>query len=152
MPGPGRAAGSSRGIVLLDRTSASVSLPLVGVVQAGSLSEALEEADGYFTVDASLVRGEGSFVLRVKGDSMIEAQIAPGDLAIVRPQANAENGDIVVAMLDGEATLKRFFRQPGQIRLQPENVRLQPIILTAEDGEVRILGKVTGIVRVLDQV
>jgi repressor LexA len=145
-----RTAGSSRGIVLLGRTTAAVALPLVGSVQAGALSEALEDVEDSLAVDPSLVRGEGCFALRVRGDSMIEAQIAPGDLAIVRPQASAENGDIVVAMLDGEATLKRFFREAGQIRLQPENARLQPIIVTAEAGEVVIIGKVTGIVRNLE--
>lgn len=143
-----RSSGSSRGIVLLGRSSA-VALPVVGSVQAGELSEALEDIEGYLAVDPSLVRGEGAFVLRVRGDSMIEAQIAPGDLAIVRPQATADDGDIVVAMLEGEATLKRFFRQADSIRLQPENSRLQPIILRPEDGEVVILGKVTGIVRSL---
>lgn len=144
-----RSSGSSRGIVLLGRTL-SRSLPLVGIVQAGPLSEALEDVEGYLSVDASLVRGEGSFLLRVQGDSMIEAQIAPGDLAVVRPQQTAEDGDIVVAMIDGEATLKRFFREPDAIRLQPENTRLQPIFWRADDGELRILGKVTGILRVLE--
>ncbi|PLY00978.1 MAG: repressor LexA, partial [Desulfuromonas sp.] len=104
----------------------------------------------YLDIDASLVRGEGSFLLRVRGDSMIDAQIADGDLAVVRPQQTAENGDIVVAMLDGEATLKRFYRERGQVRLQPENPRLEPIILTAADGELALVGKVTGIIRCLE--
>jgi len=144
-----RSSGSSRGIVLLGRAS-SRSLPLVGTVQAGPLSEALEDVEGYLSVDASLVPGEAAFLLRVKGDSMIEAQIAPGDLAVVRPQATAENGDIVVAMIAGEATLKRFFREQNSIRLQPENARLKPIIWRSEDGELRIVGKVTGIIRSLE--
>jgi len=144
-----RAAGSSRGIIL-SRRARSVTLPLVGTVPAGPLSEALENIEEQLVVDPSLVRGENSFALRVHGDSMIEAQIAPGDLAIVRPQATAENGDIVVAMLNGEATLKRFFRESGGIRLQPENSRLQPIILRPEDGDLQILGKVTGVVRSLE--
>lgn len=143
-----RSSGSSRGIVLLGRTL-SCSLPLVGSVQAGPLSEALEDIEGYLSVDASLVRGEDSFLLRVRGDSMIEAHIASGDLAVVRPQATAEDGDIVVAMIDGEATLKRFFREADSVRLQPENSRLEPIILRAEDGELRIVGRVTGIIRSL---
>lgn len=143
-----RSSGRSRGIVLLGR-SLSRSLPLVGSVQAGPLSEALEDVEGYLSVDASLVRDDGSFLLRVHGDSMIEAHITPGDLAVVRPQQTADDGDIVVAMVDGEATLKRFFREAGAIRLQPENSRLQPIILHPEDGEVVIVGKVTGILRSL---
>ncbi len=145
-----RTPGRSRGIVLVGRSAAAFSLPLVGSVAAGGLSEALEDVEGQICVDPSLVRGDGSFALRVRGDSMIEAQIASGDLAIVRPQATAENGDIVVAMLDGKATLKRFFRESGHIRLQPENSKLKPIILHPEDGELRILGKVTGIIRVLE--
>ncbi len=144
-----RRRGRSRSIVLPGR-ALSIALPLVGSVQAGPLSEALEDVEGSLAVDASLVRGEGCFALRVRGDSMLDAQIAPGDLAIVRPQATAENGDIVVALLDGEATLKRFFRERDGIRLQPENARLEPIIWRPEDGELQILGKVTGIVRQLD--
>lgn len=144
-----RSSGSSRGIVLLGRT-ASRSLPLVGSVQAGPLSEALEDIEGYWSVDASLVRGEGSFLLRVRGSSMIEAQIAPGDLAVVRPQQVAEDGDIVVAMIGGEATLKRFFREADAIRLQPENALLEPIFWRPEDGDLQILGKVTGIIRSLE--
>ncbi len=145
-----RKQGCSRGIVLSERSTTVFSLPLVGTVAAGALTEALENIEEHISVDSSLVRGDGCFVLRVKGDSMIEAQIAPGDLAIVRPQATAGNGDIVVAMLDGEATLKRFFRENDSVRLQPENSSLQPIILRPEDGEVRILGKVTGIIRALE--
>lgn len=145
-----RETGRSRGIVLTRQTTAPVALPLVGAVAAGALREAFEDIEGTLQVDPSLVRGERCFALRVQGDSMIGAQIAPGDLAIVRPQQDAENGDIVVAMLDGEATLKRFFREQDHVRLQPENPRLEPIILHASDGELRILGKVTGIVRMLD--
>lgn len=144
-----RTPGSSRGIALPGRSSV-LSLPVVGSVAAGPLSEALEHVEGYLSVDASLVKGDDSFVLRVRGDSMIEAQISDGDLAVVRPQATADNGDIVVAMVNGEATLKRFYQTAGQIRLQPENSNLQPIILSASDGEVRVLGKVTAIFRVLE--
>jgi len=143
-----RTLGSSRGIVVLGR-SFSLSLPVVGSVAAGPLSEALEHVEDYLNIDATLIKGAGSFVLRVRGDSMIEAQIADGDLAVVCPQSTADNGDIVVAMLDGEATLKRFYREAGQIRLQPENSHLQPIILSASDGEIHIVGKVTGIFRSL---
>lgn len=145
-----RAAGRSRGITLPGR-SVVHRLPLLGTVAAGPLSEALQEADESIQVDVSLVHGDGCFVLRVAGDSMIGAQIADGDLAVVRPQSTAENGDIVVVMLNGEATLKRFYRQGRSIRLQPENSRLQPIILSAADGDLQLIGKVTGIMRVLEQ-
>ena len=144
-----RTAGSSRGLVVLGRSS-SRSLPIVGSVAAGPLSEALEHIEDYLQVDAALIKGDNSFVLRVRGDSMIEAQIVDGDLAIVTPQSSADNGDIVVVMVAGEATLKRFYREVDHIRLQPENSNLQPIILSAEAGEVTILGKVTGIFRVLE--
>ena len=144
-----RTAGSSRGLVVLGRSS-SRSLPIVGSVAAGPLSEALEHIEDYLQVDAALIKVDNSFVLRVRGDSMIEAQIVDGDLAIVTPQSSADNGDIVVVMVAGEATLKRFYREVDHIRLQPENSNLQPIILSADAGEVTILGKVTGIFRVLD--
>lgn len=140
---------SSRGIVVLGRFS-SLSLPIIGSIAAGPLSEALEHIEGYLNVDTDLIKGEHSFILRVRGNSMIEAQIADGDLAIVRPQSTADNGDIVAAMLDGEATLKRFYREEGYLRLQPENSSMQPIILSACDGDVSLLGKVTGILRVLE--
>jgi repressor LexA len=144
-----RTAGRSRGIVISAQSTSKV-LPIVGTVAAGPLSEALENIEGHLCVDSSLVTESDSFLLRVRGDSMIEAQIADGDLAVIRPQSVAENGDIVVAMLDGEATLKRFFREDGQIRLQPENSSLQPIILSAVNGDVAVIGKVTAIIRVLE--
>lgn len=144
-----RSAGRSRGIVPV-RRSASKTLPLVGSVAAGPLTEAVEHIEGYFNVDSSLVKGDDSFLLRVRGDSMIEAHIADGDLAVVRPQKSAENGEIVVVMVDGDVTLKRFFRERGCVRLQPENAALQPILLSPRDGEVVVVGRVTGIVRRLD--
>jgi len=144
-----RTTGQSRGIVISSR-SVSKTLPIVGSVAAGPLSEALEHIEGYLSIDQSLVSGDDSFLLRIRGDSMIDAQIADGDLAVIHPQSVAENGDIVVAMLDGEATLKRFFREDETIRLQRENSRLQPIILSAADGDVTIVGKVAAILRVLE--
>lgn len=144
-----RAAGRSRGIVLVDNFSPH-SLPLIGAVAAGPLSEALENIEEYLHVDPSLIKGAGSFILRVKGDSMIDAHIMDGDMAVVRPQTTAENGDIIVAMVNDDATLKRFFKENGHVRLQPENPYLAPIILTAGDGEMAIIGKVTGIIRALD--
>lgn len=144
-----RVAGQSRGIVL-PNSKCSQRLPVVGSVAAGPLTEALENTEDYIDVDPSLIKGEGSFVLRVRGDSMIEAHIVDGDLAVVRPQAVAENGEVVVAMLHGEATLKRFYQEKDHIRLQPENSSLKPILLVPEDGEVALVGKVTGILRMLD--
>lgn len=144
-----RSSGRSRSIRLTRQTATHL-LPLVGRVAAGPLTEALENIEDHISVDARLVQGQGAFLLRVSGDSMIEAHIADGDLAVIQPQQTANNGDIVVVMIEGEATLKRFFREQGCIRLQPENERLDPIILTAEDGEPVIIGKLTGLMRAFD--
>jgi repressor LexA len=144
-----KTAGSSRGIVLAGRTS-SVSLPIVGVVRAGLPQPAVEDIEGYFAIDSSQLRSGGAFFLRVKGDSMIGASILEGDLALVRPQPSAENRDLVVAMIDGEATLKRFFRERGRIRLEAANPNYDDIIVRAGKAEVTIIGKVVGIYRPLE--
>ena len=141
-----RNPGSSRGITL-KRPTATGELPLIGTVQAGLPRLATEEVEGYFKVDESLVKSEDAFLLKVRADSMLEAHILAGDLAVIRPQSTAENGEIVVAMIGGEATLKRFYRQGDHIRLQPENSQLPPIIIPAESAEVTIIGKVTGLCR-----
>ena len=115
-----RSPGSSRAIALVGGVEpGSVVLPLVGSVRAGLPQLAIEEIEAHIAVDYSLVKAKGSFLLRVKGDSMIEAHIVEGDLVVVRPQSTAENGEIVVVMIDGEATLKRFFHEGDRIRLQP---------------------------------
>ncbi|MEW6723596.1 MAG: transcriptional repressor LexA [Bacillota bacterium] len=120
-----------------------VNVPLVGRVTAGEPILAVENIEDVFPLPANLVRDEDSFLLEVKGDSMIEAGILDGDLVIVRPQSTASNGDIVVALLGEEATVKRFYRERDHIRLQPENSRLDPIVVT----EVQILGRVVGLFR-----
>lgn len=137
----------NRGIALTTPNSRHVSLPIVGTVRAGQLSTAIEDIQGYFAVDHVAIKGDGCFFLKVSGESMINAGILDGDLALVRPQATADNKDIVVAMLDGEATVKRFYREDGHIRLQPENQNMEPIIIHSEDGEISIVGKVIGIYR-----
>jgi repressor LexA len=139
----------SRGIALTDSGSRSVSLPIVGTVKAGHLSPAIEDIQGYFSVGQLAVKGKGCFFLRVSGDSMINAGILDGDLALVHPQPTAENMDTVVAMLDGEATLKGFYKEQGHIRLQPANPNMPPIIILPDDGDVTIIGKVIGIYRTL---
>lgn len=145
-----RNPGCSRSIVLVGRAEAgSIALPLVGTVRAGSPQLAMEEVEAHVAVDSSLVKSKDSFLLRVKGDSMIEAHIMEGDLVVVRPQATAADGEIVVALIDGEATLKRFFHAGDHIRLQPENSSLQPIIVV-DTQDITIIGKVTGLCRVLD--
>jgi repressor LexA len=142
--------GSSRGIMPAVPAPSSIPVPIVGTVRAGSLQLALEEIEGYVALDRSTVRGDDCFLLRVKGDSMVNAAILNGDLALVRPQSFAENRDIVVAMVDGEATLKRFFREEDAIRLQPENPAMEPIVVRAEEGEVVVIGRVIGIHRSLE--
>lgn len=140
----------SRGIGLTTSLSQSVSLPIVGTVRAGQLSPAVEDIQGYFSVDQQAVKGSGCFFLRVKGDSMINAGILDGDLAMIRPQETAMNRDTVVAMVDGEATLKWFYKEADHIRLQPANPNMEPIIIRPGDGEVTIVGKVIGVYRQLD--
>ncbi|UFS69872.1 transcriptional repressor LexA [Geomonas sp. RF6] len=144
-----RHEGSSRGISLVQQAQGTA-LPIVGTVRAGALHPAFEDIQGYFAVDQSQLRGGGSFFLRVKGDSMIHAHIKEGDLALVRPQPTAANRDIVVAMVEGEATLKRFYREGRQIRLQPENPNYSAIIVKEGEGEVSIVGKVVGIYRQME--
>lgn len=142
-----RREGSSRGIVLPPPTSQATSLPIVGVVRAGMPQPPVEDIEGFFSIDQTQAKNGGTFFLRVTGDSMIDAHIQEGDLALVRPQSTAENGDIVVAMVNGEATLKRFFHEKRNIRLQPENQTMEPIILRPGKDDVSIIGKVTGLYR-----
>lgn len=146
-----RSTGSSRSIALTNRAEGgSVLLPLIGSVRAGLPELAMEEVEAHIAVDRVLVKSKDAFLLRVKGDSMIEAHILAGDLAVVRPQATAENGEIVVVLIDGEATLKRFFHEGDRVRLQPENASMEPIVIAAETQDVAIVGKVTGLCRVLE--
>ncbi|TLM67844.1 MAG: transcriptional repressor LexA [Deltaproteobacteria bacterium] len=140
----------SRGIALATPSGRSVSLPIAGTVRAGHLAPAIEDVQGDFSIDQSAARGNDCFFLRVAGDSMIDAGIFEGDLALVRPQPVAENGAVVVAMVGGEATLKRFFREPDHIRLQPANAAMSPILVYPGDGEVTVVGTVAGIYRRLE--
>ena len=145
-----RSPGSSRSIVLADRSrSEPLDLPLVGTVQAGLPQLAEEQIETYLAVDSSLVKGKDSFLLRVRGESMIDVHIMPGDLVVVRPQSSAESGEIVVALIDDEATLKRFYREGEEIRLKPENSSMKSLIYRERDAEVQIIGKVTGLCRPL---
>jgi repressor LexA len=125
-------------------------LPLVGEIAAGGPLLADQNVEDYVAVPEPLARGGEEFLLRVKGDSMVNAGILAGDIVVVRREQTAENGDIVVALAGeddaaDEATVKRFFREDGRIRLQPENDALEPIYA----DHVQILGKVTGVFRSL---
>lgn len=120
-----------------------VNVPLVGAVAAGQPILAQENIENYFPVPSELLPNQEAFMLKVKGDSMINAGIFDGDQIIVAQQETAENGDIVVALLDDSATVKRFFKETDRIRLQPENDAMDPIFAT----DVQVLGKVVGLIR-----
>jgi repressor LexA len=125
-------------------TPEALVVPVLGRVAAGVPITAQEDVEGEFVLPIDFVpRASDAFMLRVQGDSMVDAAILDGDLILVRPQRTAENGEIVVAMLDGEATVKRFYREPGRIRLQPENQAMAPIYAS----DVEIVGRVQAVVR-----
>lgn len=120
-----------------------VQLPVVGAVAAGAPILAEENVEQTIPLPIDVVREDSTFVLRVKGDSMIGAGILDGDFVVVRQQATADNGDIVVALLEDEATVKRFFREADRVRLQPENPTMEPIYAR----DVAVLGKVVAVFR-----
>jgi repressor LexA len=122
-------------------------LPLVGRVAAGQPILAEENIEDLVDVPAFLRRDDDDFVLRVQGDSMIEAGIFNGDFIVVHSQDQANNGEIVVAMVGEEATTKRFYQEGRSVRLQPENPNHDPIIVNAD--EVHLVGKVVGVLRQL---
>lgn len=120
--------------------------PLLGRVPAGPLAEAIEDAEE-FELSDSFSPGE-HYLLRIRGDSMIEDGIHDGDIAIVRPQSVCDDGDIVVALIDGEeATVKRFYRQKSRIKLQPSNAAMEPLYVEPE--RIQIRGRVVGIIRTM---
>jgi repressor LexA len=132
--------------VLVDRAKAAVApsgLPLVGQVAAGQPVLAEENIEEYVEVPSFAGGEEGEFVLRVKGDSMKDVGIFEGDHVIVRRQDTAANGEIVVALVAEEATVKRFFREEDHVRLQPENAAVEPI----RSRDVQVLGRVVGVCR-----
>jgi len=145
--------GGSRAIEILSpppiRLAQILSIPIVGRVQAGEPILAVENIDGYINLDRSLVSSGDVFLLRVQGDSMIEAHIQDGDFALVKPQPNAENGEIVVALIEDEATIKRIFQKRDLIRLEPANPKMVPIVVKKGEKKVTIVGKVVGIFRKL---
>lgn len=120
-----------------------ISLPLIGSVAAGTPILAEENIEDYIPVPANFVGTGTHFMLKVRGESMIEAGIMDGDYIIVRQQSNAANGEIIVALLENEATVKRIFIRENYIELRPENSTLEPIIAQ----NVQIIGKVTGLLR-----
>lgn len=137
----------SRGIALTHMAGTPVSVPLVGTVRAGQSKTVVEEIQGYVSVDPAWLKGEGNFLLRVKGDSMVEAGIFDGDLALITPQQTAANGQIVVALVDGEVTLKRFYQDGTCIRLVPENRHMLPIVVRAGEADTMIVGRLLKTIR-----
>ena len=143
-----RERGKSRGIAMIGGSRPSDSVPLLGRVAAGLPVLSPENKDGDLTVDLSLFALKSSqqvFALGVRGDSMMDAHILDGDTVLVQEQSVAMNGDIVVVMVDGEATVKRFFLENGRVRLQPENRTMEPLYF--DGGDLRIIGKVVGVMR-----
>lgn len=120
-----------------------INVPIVGRVTAGQPILAVENIEDTFPLPLDFVRNDDVFILTVSGDSMIEAGILDGDYILVRQQKTARNGEIVVALMDDEATVKTFYKESDHIRLQPENPRLEPILVKA----VEVLGKVIGVFR-----
>jgi repressor LexA len=137
----------SRAIEVTDdrKRPASITIPLLGRVAAGRPIEAIEGTD---TIDVpqSMIRKRDSYALRVAGDSMIEEGILDGDIILVEERLDPRNGEVVVATVDGEATVKRFYREKnGSVRLQPSNAAYKPIMVA--DGDLKIRGTVVGLVR-----
>ena len=121
-----------------------VNVPVVGRVAAGSPILAVENVENYFPIPAEFMPNSQTFMLHVTGESMINAGILDGDQILVQQQSTAENGDIVVALIDDSATVKTFYKEDGYYRLQPENDSMDPIIVK---GDLQILGKVIGVFR-----
>lgn len=122
----------------------TVNVPIIGTVAAGQPILAAENIENYFPIPSEYMPNRQSFMLRVKGTSMINIGINDGDLVLVEQQKDAENGDIVVALIDDSATVKTFYREKGHVRLQPENDSMDPIIV---EDQLEILGKVFGVFR-----
>lgn len=120
-----------------------VNVPIVGSIAAGQPLLAIQNIDNYFPIPAEYMPNQSTFMLRVKGESMINAGIFDGDVILVKQQSTAKNGDMVAALVDDSATVKTFYKEDGHIRLQPENDNMDPIIVP----DCQILGVVFGVFR-----
>lgn len=127
----------------IENTGNLTRIPVLGTVTCGDPILAVQTSEEYFMVSPTLFKGNDLFMLTAKGESMINAGIYDGDSIVLRQQSYADNGDIVAALIDDSATIKRFFKEDGHYRLQPENDAMEPIIV----NDVKILGKVVGLVR-----
>lgn len=145
-----RSSSVSRGIEVVDSAlKNAVSVPIAGRVHAGSPHLAVEDIVGHMALDARFFKCDGAFVLKVEGESMTGAGIDDGDYLIVRPQDTASNGEIVVALIDNEATVKRFFREAGVVTLKPENPSMEPIRVSG-GREVSVVGKVVSVIKKIE--
>jgi repressor LexA len=126
-------------------TAGGFSLPLLGPVAAGKAIEAIEQHDRLDLKD--LFGGDDLFLLKVRGQSMIESQIADGDYVVVRKREQADNGEKVVAMVDKAMTLKKFYRKKDQVRLEPCNSTMDPILVDPAKQNVQVLGVLVGVIR-----
>ena len=145
-----RIPNSPRAIEVCTETSESQAklIPVAGRVRAGAPHLAVEDITGHLAIDASVARWDDAFFLKVEGDSMIDAHIKDGDFVLVKSQQTAENGDIIVAIINDEATVKRFFRRGNSIYLEPANSTMKPIIIREDqDHEMMIAGKVVTVLR-----
>ena len=141
----------ARGLELTTSVATDIKqVPLVGSVPAGAPIDAIENIESEIILDASFAPKGDSFTLRVVGHSMRDAGILDGDIVLVQKQQVARKGDIVVAIIGDEATVKRYFPEGSQIRLQPENDDFEPIIVNKRSREFRIAGKVVGLMRKMD--
>ncbi|CRZ34395.1 SOS-response transcriptional repressor LexA [Herbinix hemicellulosilytica] len=122
-----------------------VNVPIVGTITAGQPILAVENIESYFPIPSEFMPNTETFMLKVKGDSMINAGIFDGDRIIVQRQSHAKNGDYVVALIDDEVTVKTFYKENGYFRLQPENDAMEPIIVS----DLQILGVVIGLFRII---
>ncbi len=138
-----RSTNKNRAIELTDSALNSISLPLIGEIAAGQPILAEESLIDKFIVSDNLFSGTNMFVLKVKGDSMINVGIYNDDYVVISKQSIANNGEIVACLIDNEATVKRYYKENGYFRLQPENSFMRPIIT----NKVEILGKVVGLIR-----
>jgi repressor LexA len=140
---------ASRNLTLVERAPATREVPVYGRIAAGEPLFAEQNLEGTLPVGVEWLAGQGEevFALKVRGDSMVNAHIVEGDLVLVRRQPSAEPGDIVVALLDNEATVKRFARQGEAIVLKPEHPTMSPILVRQGQKDFKILGKVVGLVR-----
>jgi repressor LexA len=144
--------GIARGIEILVAITRDLSggevidVPLVGVVAAGTPITAIENIEGYVSIDRRIFKGEGLFTLRIRGDSMKGIGVLDGDIVIVRQQPTAQQNDVVVAIIEGEATLKRYIREADRILLRAENPKYEDIVVRS-DREVLIVGKMVGVMR-----